>query len=244
MLSEKETEKLFSEYKKTKNIEIRNRLLENYLYLAEIVAKKFVGRGIEYDDLFQVASLALLKVIERFEPDRGIKFQSFATPSLVGEVKNYFRDKSRIIRLPRKNSEMLARLNEIRNSLENSLGRKPSVHEIADEMGVSDETILEIMEASSAINVIPIEKLVTGSDDTDYSNFIGKEETEFSKIDDMDFIKKSISRLSDEEKFIVSQRFIHGDTQKKVADKIGKSQMYVSRAENKILGKLRAMYTG
>ena len=103
-LKEISDEQLFELYRDSQDVDVRNELLERYLYLAKIVAKKFTGRGIVYEDLLQTASLALVRAIERFDPSKGIKFNSFATPSLIGEVKNYFRDHARIIRMPRAKS--------------------------------------------------------------------------------------------------------------------------------------------
>ena len=98
-ISLEEERELFLKYTKTKNETLRNGILERYLFIAQIVAKKFVGRGVEYDDLYQVAALALVKAIERFDPKKNVRFSSFATPSLVGEVKNYFRDKTRLLHI-------------------------------------------------------------------------------------------------------------------------------------------------
>jgi len=100
-------EELLRKYCETRDIKLRNELVDHYLYIAEIIAKKFANRGVEYDDLFQVASLALIKALERYDIAKGYKFSSFATPTIIGEIKNYFRDKSRIIRLPRKENEMI-----------------------------------------------------------------------------------------------------------------------------------------
>ena len=102
-----DAEGLLREYAMTGNTAIRDRVVEAYLYIASIIARRFSGRGVDYDDLYQVASLSLLKSIERFDPDRGVKFTSFVTPTMVGEVKNYFRDRSRLIRLPRRGGELV-----------------------------------------------------------------------------------------------------------------------------------------
>ena len=98
---------LFTAYENERTDQLREFILKKYLYIAEIVAKKFVGRGVEFDDLFQVASLALVKAVDRYENTRGVKFASFATPTLVGEIKNYFRDKTRMIRISRRESELI-----------------------------------------------------------------------------------------------------------------------------------------
>ena len=116
-LTDDEIKKLFDEYSQTGDIAARNTLLEHYLYMAQIIAKKFTGRGVEYEDLLQVASMALVKAIERFDPSRGIKFTSFAAPSLIGEIKNYFRDKTRLLHISRRDSEQLMQLAEAKEKL-------------------------------------------------------------------------------------------------------------------------------
>ena len=139
---------LLAEYCRTRNIELRNQLVGKYLYIAEIIAKKFTNRGIEYDDLYQVASLALIKALERYDITKGYKFSSFATPTIVGEIKNYFRDKSRLIRLPRKESEYIKKIENAKSHLSNKLGRSPTPDEIAEYLGITSEQVLELMESS------------------------------------------------------------------------------------------------
>ena len=107
-MAEENVNELFRRYRETGDRAIRNKIAEKYLYIADILAKKFVGRGVEYDDLKQVASLALLKGIDRFDPDLGMQFTTFITPTITGEIKNYFRDKSRLVKLPRKLGEISA----------------------------------------------------------------------------------------------------------------------------------------
>ena len=121
-----DAEGLLREYATTGNTAIRDRVVEAYLYIASIIARRFSGRGVDYDDLYQVASLSLLKSIERFDPDRGVKFASFVTPTMVGEVKNYFRDRSRLIRLPRRGSELVRTVEAARDDLQVELQRQPT----------------------------------------------------------------------------------------------------------------------
>ena len=116
-MADEQINALFQRYKQTKDVAIRNEIAEKYLYIADILAKKFVGRGVEFDDLRQVASLALIRGIERFDPDLGMQFTTFITPTITGEIKNYFRDKSKVIKLPR-------RLGEIAMSVKNFFIRK------------------------------------------------------------------------------------------------------------------------
>ena len=235
-------EDLFLEYHKTKDVTIRNRILEKYLFIAQIVAKKYTGRGVDYDDLYQVASLALLKVIDRFEYDRGIKFESFAMPSLLGEVKNYFRDKTRVMRIPRRDSEQLIKLSEAKAALSQDLGYSPRPDQLADYMNLSLERVLELLETQNANNVVPLDKLLSPDDDTDISTFVGLEDASFQKIENKDFLKYCFSELDEKEKRLIIERFYKNKTQKQVATLFNVSQMYISRMEKKIFKKLREIY--
>ena len=237
------TEELFQAYMQTKEISLRDQIMEKNLYIAQIIAKKFTGRGVEFDDLYQVACLALLKAIERFDITRGIKFSSFATPSIIGEIKNYFRDRTRMMRISRKDSEQLLKLNEARHELEQSLGYSPRPEQLAEKLDVSTERILELLETQRVSAMIPIDKLTNPDDDEkDLYAVIGKEDDSFSTIENADFINKSLSRLEEKERFLITERFLHNRTQKEVAAMLNVSQMYVSRYEGKILKKMREMY--
>ena len=143
-------ESILERYIAQRSPALRNQLVEANLGIAAAVARKFVGRGVEYDDLYQVASFALLKAIERYDPDRGVKLTSFVVPSITGEIKNYFRDRSRAIRLPRKGSEGLARVEEARAKLHARLLREPTYAELAAEAGLEMDELIEILEMRSA----------------------------------------------------------------------------------------------
>lgn len=240
-LSEEETEKLFKAYKDAGDMDARSRLIESYLYIAEIVARKFSNRGVEYEDLYQVASIALVKAIDRFDTSRNIKFPSFATPSMIGEIKNYFRDKTRLIHISRRDSEQLLRMQEARNTLAQSGG---SVHpeDIAREMDVDVERVLELLEIQQAASVISMDNHASEDEETAISNFIGQEDNGFAEVENADFIAHALERLSEKERKIVYERFWNRRSQKQVADMLQVSQMYISRSEKKILEKLRRFY--
>lgn len=238
-LKEEDINALFQEYSETKSIDVRNTLVNHYLYIAQVVAKKFSGRGIDYEDLLQVASLALIKAIERYEIEKGYKFSSFATPTIVGEVKNYFRDKMRIMRFPRRDSEELKKIENAQVILEQKLFRTPKPDEIAKEAGVSTERVLELLEARSASYVTSLDSYLNDEDNTDLLTFLGEEDKGYDDIENSDFFKKALSKLSEDEKKIIIGRYVNGLSQRAIAEKLNVSQMYVSRMERKILDKLR-----
>ncbi len=237
-----DSDSLFKEYVQTRDVDIRNLLIERHLYIAEIAAKKFTGRGVDYEDLYQVASLALVKAIERFEPEREIKFSSYATPSLIGEIKNYFRDSSRVMRLPRRDTEQLKKMNLYVQEHMATRGAKPSVKKIAAHLGVSSERVLEILEMKQADNMMSLDSALAVGENTSLSSVLGKEDESFERIENHDFIKYCMEILNDTEKTIIEQRYIGNKTQKQVADMLDVSQMQISRMERKILSKLANVY--
>ncbi len=231
---------LFDAYLNNRSVENRNRIVSEYIYLAEIISRKFVNRGIEYDDIYQVASLALIKAAERYDPERGVKFASFATPTIIGEIKRYFRDKGSIIKIPRGIYEIYQKVNEARESLTQSLQRAPKVEEIAAETGIGEEIILENMESWNAYNMQSFDQMAYEGDDVELHETIGGEDAEFEKIENRDFLTRSLSKFSDAEKVFIKMRYTAGMTQKEIAAKLGVSQMYVSRLEKKILAKYKS----
>ncbi len=233
---------LFGAYAKTKDVTLRNELVERYLYVAQIIAKKFVGRGVDYEDLYQAASLALVRAIERFDPAREVKFTSFATPSLIGELKNYFRDQTRLLRVPRRDGELLKKVNAAISDYTVVHGNPPKPAEIAEKLNLPLEKVMELLELKAAGNVISLDSAMAGSDDEDFQlmNMLGENDSHFDRIENKDFLEYCLKQLNDEEKQIIIERFVNNKTQKQVADQIGVSQMQVSRMERRILSKLKS----
>ncbi len=235
-------QEFFELYEKDRNEGLREYILKKYLYVAEIVAKKFMNRGVEYDDLFQVASLALVKAVDRYETVRGVKFVSFATPTLVGEIKNYFRDKTRMIRISRRDSELIRKLDDVKQSLTSQLGRSASPEEIAERLSIPVERVLELMETQSAAYAASLDSYITVNEDLKLIRLLGNTDDEYERIEDRDFLKKCLSQLGDLEKRLIQERFEEGKSQREVAAALGVSQMYISRVERRILVKFRNYY--
>ena len=230
---------LFQEYKKTHDVKLRNEIAEKYLFIASMIAKKFVGRGVEYDDLFQVASLALLKGIDRFDETKGLKFSTFISPTITGEIKNYFRDRSRLIHLPRRGAELRVRVKKAEEELTLENGKSPTAKEIAEKLGVPEEEVLSCMEAGS---VVSLDRPADGEDGEDGASFydvLPAGEDAFERIEQNDAVRRALSLLSEPEKQLVSYRFGQELSQAETARRMNVSQMYVSRMERKILQKLK-----
>lgn len=242
-LSSGEIERLQALYAQTRSPQYRDRLVEAHLYIAEIIARKFSGRGVDFDDLYQVASLALVKSVERFDPDRGVKLASFVTPGMVGEVKNYFRDKSRLIRPPRRASEMARLVDAAREALTQQLSRAPRVDEIARHTGLEEDEVLEAMEAAAAQPVSLDMQTSDDDEELNLSSVLGAEEKGFSEFETADMLRRGMEKLTGQQREIIHLRFFENLSQREVAQRIGVSQMSVSRAERGALERLRQALT-
>ena len=234
-----EIERLTALYVQSRSAVYRDRLVEAHLYIAEIVARKFSGRGVDFDDLYQVAALALVKAVERYDPERGVKLASFVTPGMVGEVKNYFRDKARMIRPPRRAGELARIVENAREALTQELHRSPTVDEIADHANITAEEVIEGLEASISQPVSL--DMQTSSEDEDLSlaSVLGADEKGFSEFETADMLKRGMARLTEQQREIIYLRFFDNLSQREVAQRIGVSQMSVSRAERSALERLR-----
>ena len=205
---------LLVQYALSRAPDLRDRIVEAYLYIAEIVAKKFSGRGVDYDDLYQVAALALVKGIERFDVEKGIKFASFITPTMVGEVKNYFRDRSRTIRLPRRSAQLARELREVKAKLEQQLGRSPKVSELAVAMGLSDAEVLEAMELGNAMTPASLDAQVADEDsESSLSTFLGFSDPGYSDFERNDMLERAMSALDARQRGVIIARFYEGLSQ-------------------------------
>ena len=237
-MAEKSINELFIQYKETGDVAIRNQIAEKYLYIADILAKKFVGRGVEFDDLKQVASLALLKGIDRFDPDMQMQFTTFITPTITGEIKNYFRDKSRIVKLPRRLSEINAKVKEFVNRYQAERGEKPPVKTICDELGFSQEDVVRAMEITGTVSLDSVAS--TGEDETtSLYAIIPDESDEFESFETREALKSAMQDFSDVEKKLIAYRFVDSLSQSETAKRLGVSQMFVSRMERSLLERLK-----
>lgn len=236
MTNEKANE-LFIKYRQTGDITIRNQLVENYMYVAEILAKKFAGRGVEYDDLLQVASEALISGVEKFDPSMGNQFTTYVTPTITGIIRNYFRDYSRAVKVPRKLYSLSSKVKNAINDYYKQNGVKPTVGQLAAKLGESEEDILEAMESHAPIS---LDSTVKGEDsDVPLYEVIEGDDNAFESFEDKESLKAEISKLSLIEQEVVSLRFLKGKSQMEAGKILGVSQMFVSRAERKIVEKLR-----
>ncbi|KAK2252474.1 RNA polymerase subunit sigma-70 [Clostridioides difficile] len=240
-----DTKELFNLYNKNKNVDIRNILIERHLYLARLLAKKYINKGVDFEDIYQVASLALIYAIDRYDVEKGFEFSSFATPTIVGEIKKDFRDKVWTLRVPRRIQELSKKISDAKIKLEQENKKHPKVKDIADYIGVSEEDVLEAMEASYGYQPMSLDS--SSNDDSEDKDItlidkIGKEEGNFGSIEYEDFINKFIETLNELEVKIFKDRFFFDKTQSSIAKELGISQMTVSRLEKKVVEKLKKEY--
>ncbi|NMB03744.1 MAG: SigB/SigF/SigG family RNA polymerase sigma factor [Tissierellia bacterium] len=240
-----DSKELFRRYKQDPSQEIRDELFTRYMYIADILSKKYINKGIDYEDIYQVASLGLLFAVQRFDVDKGYEFSSFATPTIVGEIKKYFRDKGWTIRVPRRIQELSKKVTMARDRLYRDLNRAPTVNDIANYLEVTDEDVIEAMEASKVYSPKSLDlEIESNSDDRDVKlmDIIGEEDKVFEAINNRDFIDYMMRKLNPMEKKIIKDRFFEEKTQIMVAQELEVSQMTISRLEKKILSKFREEY--
>lgn len=233
---------LFFLYEKTRDVEVRNQIFDKYKYMAEIISRKYSNRGIEHDDIYQIACMGLIYAIDRFDISKGFEFTSFATPTILGEIKKYFRDKGWAIKVPRKIQEVSKKVNDYNNLLASQLNRAPTIKEIAEFIHITEEEVLEAFEAGKMFNSQSLdEKFDMSNDESDISlmDVVGSDDKYFIKIENEDFIKKSMDKLNELERKIILKRFYFNKTQSDIAKELNISQMTVSRIEKKSLEKLR-----
>lgn len=228
--SDEETRARFIEYRRTRDRELRNRLVEEHMRLAEFLARRFAHRGEPLDDLRQVALVGLLKADERFEPDRGLQFSSFATPTIAGELKRHFRDRGWAVRVPRRIQELHLELDRTVAELSQELGRPPTPSEIAQRAGVLEEDVLESMEAGSLYRLSSLDGSRSDDEATPGpAQRLGALDEELAAVENRVAVAEMLSLLPEREQRIVYLRFFEGLTQSEIAEQIGISQMHVSR---------------
>lgn len=217
----------------------RNAIAEAYLYLAQAVARRFTGRGAETEDLVQVASLALLHAIERFDAGKGLQFTTFAVPTIAGEVRNHLRDKARLVRLPRRGSELLSRIERAREEQFRLTGREPSVPELAQLLHETPDSVLSALEMRAGAVTLSLDA-ETADDGPTLAEQLGAEEEAFGRVESEDALQSLFKRLPPPLGTVLRERYVQGRSQREIAARLGVSQMQISRLEKKAITLLRA----
>jgi RNA polymerase sigma-B factor len=218
---------------------MRDELVEMHLPLVEYLARRFRNRGEPYDDLVQVATIGLIKSIDRFDTERGVEFSTYATPTIVGEVKRHFRDKGWAIRVPRRLQEMKLALTKATSELSQRNGRAPTVAELATHLGISEDDVLEGLESSNAYSAISLDAPDLDDETTAMSDTLGVMDQALEGVEYRESLKPMLEQLPPREKRILLLRFFANMTQSQIAAELGISQMHVSRLITRTLAQLR-----
>ena len=217
----------------------REKLVQRHLPLVRSLARRYSGRGEPLDDIEQVGAIGLLKAIDRFELDREVSLTTYATPTIVGEIKRHFRDRGWAIRVPRALQELNAKLSHTIDRLTLRLGRSPSVAEIAAELKSTPEEVLEALEVGSAYTTLSLSAGPTDEETSDPLESIGEEDEEFERTEERASLAPVLDQLPERERVILRMRFEEGLPQTQIAKRVGLSQMHVSRLIRKALASMR-----
>ena len=218
----------------------RDELVHLHLPLVEHFARRFMNRGEPFDDLLQVGTIGLIKAVDRFDPERGVEFSTYATPTIVGEIKRHFRDRGWAIRVPRRLQELRLSITSTTADLTQQLGRAPTVGELAQTIGVSEEEVIEGLESSNAYATLSLDAPEAGEDSAlSMIDLIGGDDEALEHVENRETIKPLLEALDPREKHILTLRFFRGMTQSQIAGEIGISQMHVSRLLARTLRRLR-----
>jgi len=227
-------------YHESPNEDLCRQLVEAHTGLAYRLTQRFANRGEPADDLMQVALLGLVKAVQGFEPDRGLRFSTYATPTIIGELKRYFRDRGWAVRLPRRVHDLYLDVQHAVDDLSQEMGRSPTVSQVAERVGATEEAVIEAMEAGGLRRSTSLEAQLSPDDRRSLANVVGDVDRRFEDVDRGLTLAVVVRRLPEVEQEIVRLRFVEGLTQQEIARRVGRSQMQVSRMLSRSLERLRA----
>ena len=194
----------------------------------------------EYDDLYQAGALALVNAADRFDPEKGFEFRTFATPTILGEIKKYFRDKEWSLSVPRRQKELVVKLRDAEDSILKAKGRPATVEELAEATGYTEEQVIQAMESSKAYGAFSLESAADTDDEgSAIEKFVGFTEKGFERVEMAEIISRVLENMSDTNRYIFRQRFLENRPQAEIARELGVSQMTISRAEKNIVKKFK-----
>lgn len=232
---------LLEQYAKTHDPALRDALVEGYLPLSRAVARKFAGRGAEMEDLEQVAAMALVKAIERFEPERGFRFVTYAVPTITGDLRNHLRDRSSMVRMPRDMRQRLYQMTREQEAFEREHLRAPSAVELAARMNISPEELLTLLNMRAQSEYVSLDTPVGEESETSLQDMLGESDSGFDRLEKREWMEWILSKVNETEKALLLLRYRDGLGQRETARKLGVSQMQVSRLERRVLMRLKAI---
>ncbi|MCD8307178.1 MAG: sigma-70 family RNA polymerase sigma factor [Clostridia bacterium] len=237
---EQQDVELFREYRKTGDRAIRNQLVQKYQKTAAIIARKFKGRGVDDDDLYQIACEGLILGIENYDPDRDNDFAAFITPTIAGRIRNYFRDNAKAIKLPRKLYAVTKEVKRVTDEYMRVYGKRPTVRQLTELTGLSEDLIVQALEFRAPVSLdTPIKAedhdTTTATSDTMQASPVDP----YDDLDESMAMREEIKKLTPREQQIVKLRFVDGKSQSETGKIMGLSQMFISRLERHIIEKLQ-----
>jgi RNA polymerase sigma-B factor len=238
-----EDRELLRRYHEGGDTSAREALIERHLPLVRSLARRYAGRGESLEDIEQVGAIGLIKAIDRFELEREVSLATYATPNVVGEIKRHFRDKGWAIRVPRALQELNASMSGAIERLTVKFSRSPSIAEIAEELETTPEQVLEALEVGSAYSTVSLSGGPAGDEELDPLETIGEEDAGFERSEDRAALAPALMRLPAREREILRMRFEEGLPQTQIAQRVGLSQMHVSRLIRKSLAEMREQLT-
>lgn len=230
---------LLERYASAPSPEDMAKLVEGFLPLSQAIARRFASHGVELEDLQQVAAMALMKAIERFQPERGLKFTTFAAPTIAGEVRNYIRDKGPMIRMSRDARAQLYRMQQVQERLTQQWQREPSLREVADAMDVSYDQLLSWLDMRDSAEVASLNETISEDDERDLEARLGVSEGGYEQVEQQEWLQWVFRQVTPKEKLLLECRFIRRMGQRETAKALNVSQMQVSRMERRVLARLR-----
>jgi RNA polymerase sigma-B factor len=236
-----EDRRLLVRYHREGDPAAREQLVARFLPLARQLARRYQRGGEQLDDLIQVASLGLLKAIDRFDPARETAFSSFAVPTILGELKRHFRDKGWSVRVPRDLQELAVKIDRVGDDMSRELGRAPTPAELAERTGTTLEQVLEAREASAAYRAVSLDRPRSEEDEEgdSFADAFGVVDPGFGLAEDSATVERLMRVLSDREREVLRLRFEEDLTQSEIGQRVGVSQMHVSRLIRQSIARLR-----
>ncbi len=241
---DREAERLFREYARTRDKQAREQLVAMHQNLVRFLAGKFANRGEPLEDLVQVGSIGLVNAVDRYDAERGNKFSTYATPTIVGEIRRYFRDKAWSLKVPRRLQELNQAANKAVDALAVKLGRSPTVAEIARAIGATEEETLEAIELGNAYDTVSLDSRMSTESESapmTLAEFVGGEDEVLKNLQQYGDLTAAIEALDEREKAIIQLRFFKDLSQAEVAKNLNISQMHVSRLQHRALTSLRKL---
>lgn len=235
---------LFSEFAETRSPELRQRLIESHQHMISFFVKRFGGHSDISEDISQVATLGLINAVDRFDPERHVEFATFATITIMGEIKRFFRDKTWSINVPRRIKDLNIVINKTIERLSSELSHPPTYEEIAKSVGCAVEDIIEAHDALQSYHVVSLDKEInteSGEGSSTLSDMIGSVDRKIDNLSDRLSLQTALKQLKDDEKLVIYNRYFGGLSQAQIASTLGVSQMQVSRLQSTALNKLKSI---